>query len=180
MNGFFSRQASQIQISVAEHNLLDANSQHTNYCGSVRSSRIQRMFTISWPTISPSSNSIQKSNGTNGFNLPVFLIQTRILSLECWSLRLVGVGPMKSKMVLFYTNVNYIIKYWIWRVGIIWFLIYNGESEPTPWKRLTFQFWPTKIASSGTRMRKKSLIIVETALCAGLEQGGKDSCQVKF
>ena len=27
---------------------------------------------------------------------------------------------------------------------------------------------------------KKSLIIVDTALCAGLENGGKDSCQVGF
>ena len=27
---------------------------------------------------------------------------------------------------------------------------------------------------------KKSLVIVDTVMCAGLENGGKDSCQVKF
>ena len=27
---------------------------------------------------------------------------------------------------------------------------------------------------------KKSLVIVDTSLCAGLEKGGKDSCQVMF
>jgi hypothetical protein len=30
------------------------------------------------------------------------------------------------------------------------------------------------------RDEKKSIIIVDTALCAGLENGGKDSCQVTF
>jgi hypothetical protein len=55
----------------------------------------------------------------------------------------------------------------------------KGGQRPNALQKVDLPIIENKVCQDWYREEKKPLTIVDTSMCAGFEQGGKDSCQVK-
>ncbi|XP_046463281.1 trypsin II-P29-like [Daphnia pulex] len=145
-----NRRAPQIQVSVAEHNLLDANSQHT------------KLFQVTQIVLHPSYVTRQLAD------------DIALISFDRaveWSDRIQPVclpNPDKDPFAGFLATAAG----WGWTDEVK-----NGGKRANTLQKVDVPILANKDCQQWYKDEKKSLIIVDSALCAGLEQGGKDSCQ---
>lgn len=57
-------------------------------------------------------------------------------------------------------------------------IITIGGQRPNTLQKVDLPIMENKICQEWYQSEKKTLTIVDTSMCAGYEQGGKDSCQV--
>ena len=64
------------------------------------------------------------------------------------------------------------------RIELIWLRSILGGKRANTLQKVDVPIIGNRECQQWYKDEKKSLVIVETAMCAGLEKGGKDSCQV--
>lgn len=145
-----NRRASQIQVSVAEHNLLGADSQQT------------KLFRVNQIVMHPSYVTRQLADDIALVNLDEEIQWSDRIQPACLP------NPDKDSFAgLLATAAG-----WGWTDEVK-----NGGKRANTLQKVDVPILANAECQQWYKDEKKSLTIVSTALCAGLENGGKDSCQ---